>query len=396
MPKTGCGPTKRLLRRFYYNHGYADFRVISSSADLDPSTNEYVINFTVEEGERYTFGDVTIESNIEGVTAESLGGLIETSAGNVYSAKDVEDTIIALTEKVAGMGYAFAQVTPRGDRNFENRTISVVYAIDQGPRTYVERIEIRGNERTRDYVIRREFDISEGDAFNQVLVQRAKRRLEALDFFTSVEISTAPGSAARPGHSGRRRGREVDRRILDRRRLYDRRRDGRAFDRRLASPSATSSGAASSSNSRRAAARTRATSCSPSPSPISSGRRIAAGFDIYRQTRTYDNYESNLTGGTIRFGLPITQSLSTQIAYNLTKEEYEYDDDCTHGTACLIRASATSRSRSSKAWTPARGSSLRSAARCSTIRSTTSTIRTPASTRNSTSKARAWAATRNS
>ena len=92
------------------------------------------------------------------------------------------------------MGYAFAQVTPRGDRNFENRTISVVYAIDQGPRTYVERIEIRGNERTRDFVIRREFDISEGDAFNQVLVQRAKRRLEALDYFTSVEISTAPGS----------------------------------------------------------------------------------------------------------------------------------------------------------------------------------------------------------
>ena len=92
------------------------------------------------------------------------------------------------------MGYAFAQVTPRGDRNFENHTISVVYAIDQGPRTYVERIEIRGNERTRDFVVRREFDISEGDAFNQVLVQRAKRRLEALDFFTSVEISTAPGS----------------------------------------------------------------------------------------------------------------------------------------------------------------------------------------------------------
>ena len=316
------------LRRFYYNHGYADFRVISSSADLDPSTNEYIINFTVEEGERYTFGDVTIESNIEGVTAESLGGLIETSAGNVYSAKDVEDTIIALTEKVAGMGYAFAQVTPRGDRNFENRTISVVYAIDQGPRTYVERIEIRGNERTRDYVIRREFDISEGDAFNQVLVQRAKRRLEALDFFTSVEISTAPGSRARPGHSGHRPGREVDRRILDRRRLYDRRRDGRTCRSKAPSPNATSSAAASSSASRRAAARTRATSCCPSPSPISSGGASRPGFDIYRQTRTYDNYESNVTGGTIRFGLPITQTLSTQIAYNLSKEEYEYDDDC--------------------------------------------------------------------
>ena len=122
------------------------------------------------------------------------------------------------------MGYAFAQVTPRGDRNFENHTISVVYAIDQGPRAYVERIEIRGNERTRDYVIRREFDVSEGDAFNQVLVQRAKRRLEALDFFEIGQYFDCAGLRAGPGHPGRRCRREVDRRILDRRRLYDRRR----------------------------------------------------------------------------------------------------------------------------------------------------------------------------
>ena len=315
------------LRRFYYNHGYADFRVISSSADLDPSTNEYVINFTVEEGERYTFGDVTIESNIEGITAESLGGLIETNAGNVYSAKDVEDTIIALTERVAGMGYAFAQVTPRGDRNFENRTISVVYAIDQGPRTYVERIEIRGNERTRDFVVRREFDISEGDAFNQVLVQRAKRRLEALDFFTSVEISTAPGSqpdqvilvidlvekstgefSIGGGYTtgGETDGPNVEGSITERNFL------GRGQFIRFS--------AGGGKNAR--------DFMLSFTEPYFLGRRIAAGFDIYRQSRTYDDYQSNTTGGTIRFGLPITQSLSTTLAYNLSKEEYEYDDDC--------------------------------------------------------------------
>ncbi|MCB8828097.1 hypothetical protein LJD47_24125, partial [Escherichia coli] len=97
--------------------------------------------------------------------------------GDTYNAKEVEDSIIKLSEKVAGQGYAFAKVEPRGDRNFENHTISVVYNIDQGPRAYLERIEIRGNEKTRDYVIRREFDVSEGDAFNQVLIQRAKKRL---------------------------------------------------------------------------------------------------------------------------------------------------------------------------------------------------------------------------
>ena len=167
------------LRRFYYNRGYADFQVISAFGELDEATNEYTVTITVEEGERYTFGDVSVDSTMPDVAGESLMPLVETHAGDVYSAKNVEDTIIALTEHVAGLGYAFAQVTPRGDRNFENRTISVVYTIDQGAKTYVERIEIRGNNRTRDYVIRREFDVSEGDAFNQVLIQRAKRRLEA-------------------------------------------------------------------------------------------------------------------------------------------------------------------------------------------------------------------------
>jgi outer membrane protein insertion porin family len=315
------------LRRFYYNHGYADFQVISASADIDPSTNEYTITFTVEEGERYTYGDVTIESNIAGVTAESLGSLIETRAGDVYSAKNVEDTIIALTERVAGLGYAFAQVTPRGDRNFENRTISIVYAIDEGPRTYVERIEIRGNDRSRDYVVRREFDISEGDAFNQVLVQRAKRRLEALDYFTSVDISTAPGSEADQvilvvdlvekstgefsiggGYTsgGDTPGPSIDGSITERNFL------GRGQFIRF------SAGGGKNSRDFQLSF----------TEPYFLGRRIAAGFDIYRQSRTYDNYKSVITGGTIRFGLPITQTLSTQLAYNLSQEEYTFRDNC--------------------------------------------------------------------
>lgn len=315
------------LRRFYFNHGYADFRVISSSANLDPSTNEYTIDFTLEEGERYTFGDVSIESSIEGVNADTLGGLIETRKGNVYSAKDVEDTIIALTEKVAGLGYAFAQVTPRGDRNFENHTISVVYAIDQGPRTYVERIEIRGNDRTRDYVIRREFDISEGDAFNQVLVQRAKRRLEALNYFTTVDISTAPGSepdqvilvvdvvekstgefniGAGYTTGGETAGPSIDGGISERNFL------GRGQFIKFS--------AGGGQNSR--------DFMLSFTEPYFLGRRIAAGFDIYRSTRNYSNYDSQSTGATVRFGLPITQSLSTQLSYNISQEEYDYDEDC--------------------------------------------------------------------
>ncbi|RVD67458.1 outer membrane protein assembly factor BamA, partial [Mesorhizobium sp. M4A.F.Ca.ET.029.04.2.1] len=185
---------QELLRRFYYNHGYADFQVVSAVGELDDTTNKYTVTITVQEGDRYTFGDVSVESTIPEVDSKALESVVETHKGDVYNAKDVEDSIIALTEKVAGSGYAFAQVTPRGDRNFENHTISVVYTIDQGTKAYIERIEIRGNDRTRDYVIRREFDVSEGDAFNQVLIQRAKKRLEALNYFDKVDISTVPGS----------------------------------------------------------------------------------------------------------------------------------------------------------------------------------------------------------
>lgn len=315
------------LRRFYYNRGYADFQVVSAFGELNETTNEYTVSITVDEGERYTFGDVSVESSIAGVDGESLRSLVETSPGSVYSAKDVEDSIIALTEHVAGLGYAFAQVTPRGDRNFENRTISVVYTVDQGPRTYVERIEIRGNTRTRDYVIRREFDVSEGDAFNQVLIQRAKRRLEALNYFERVEIATAPGSepdqvvlvvdvvekstgefSIGAGYTtgGSTPGPSIEGAITERNFL------GRGQFIRLSAGGGKDSRDFMLSFTE----------------PYFLGRRIAAGFDVFRQTRRYDDYESELTGATVRFGLPITESISTQLAYNFTQEEYEFRDNC--------------------------------------------------------------------
>lgn len=314
------------LRKFYYNRGYADFQVISAFGEIDEN-NEYTVTITVEEGERYTFGDVSVDSTLADVSGESLMPLVKTKSGKVYSAKDTEDTIIALTENLAGLGYAFAQVTPRGDRNFETRTINVVYTIDQGAKVYVERIEIRGNTRTRDFVIRREFDVSEGDAFNQVLIQRAKRRLEKLDFFESVNIATAPGSepdqvvlvvdvvdkstgefSIGAGYStgGQNSGPSVEGSITERNFL------GRGQFIRFS--------AGGGENSR--------DYTFSFTEPYFLGRRIAAGFDIFRNTREYDEYNSETTGGTIRFGLPITENLTTQIAYNLSQEKYEYNDGC--------------------------------------------------------------------
>jgi outer membrane protein insertion porin family len=316
------------LRRFYYNRGYADFQVISAFGELDESTNEYSITITVEEGERYRFGAVSVENSLSGVDQEALDRLVETDPGDVYNAKKVEDTIIALTEHVAGLGYAFAEVTPRGDRDFENRTIAVVYVLDEGARTYIERIEIRGNTRTRDYVIRREFDVTEGDAFNQVLIQRAKRRLEALDFFEVVDISTSPGSEpdqvvlivdvvekstgefsigagyTTSGSTGG--GFTVEGSISERNFL------GRGQFIRISAGGGR---------------RTRDFSFSFTE-PYFLGRRISAGFDVFRQTRTYTNYNTEATGATVRFGLPITENLSTQLAYNYSQEKYKFAAGC--------------------------------------------------------------------
>jgi len=182
------------MRRFYHSHGYADFRVLSSDAVLDPSTNQYTITFIVHEGHLYRLGDIEIESTIPGIHARSVGNVLKTRRGDIYNIRKVEASVRALNDCVADSGYAFAKIESLGNRDFTNHTISVTYTVDEGPRTYVERIEIRGNSKTRDQVIRREFDLGEGDAFNQTMVKRAKHRLEGLGFFQSINISTAPGS----------------------------------------------------------------------------------------------------------------------------------------------------------------------------------------------------------
>jgi outer membrane protein insertion porin family len=321
---------EEILQRFYYEHGYADFRVISSTANLDAATNEYTITVTVDEGEKYTFGGVEIQSSVDGVDTSKLGGLVRTAEGTTYNAREVEDSVSKLSEQVAGQGYAFAKIDPRGDRNFQNHTISVVYNIDQGPRAYLERIEIRGNAKTRDYVIRREFDVSEGDAFNQVLIQRAKKRLERLDFFQSVNISTTPGSqpdqvvlivdvvekssgdfSIGGGYttSGDQSGPSVEGSITEKNFL------GRGQYLRLSAGTTLFN----SQNYQSYAL--------SFTEPYFLGQRISAGFDIYkRQSGVTDKYLTDTTGGSIRFGLPISTDLTAGVAYNLSQQKITIDD----------------------------------------------------------------------
>jgi len=184
-----------LIRRFYLKHGYADVRVVSAVSVYDAQNKGFNVTFTIEEGQRYRFGKVDIQSNVPAVEAGSLYSRLKANAGSVYNAEAVEKSVENLSIEIARRGYPFAVVRPRGDRDQASATISVAFVIDEGPRVYIERINVRNNTRTRDYVIRREFDIGEGDAYNRALIDRAERRLKNLNYFKSVKITNEPGSA---------------------------------------------------------------------------------------------------------------------------------------------------------------------------------------------------------
>ncbi|MEP2707847.1 MAG: outer membrane protein assembly factor BamA [Roseibium sp.] len=186
---------EELLRQYYNKKGYADFRIVSVSADLDREQNIFYVTFTVDEGDRYKIGDVEIVSTISDVDPEELRKLVRTKSGKTFNSLRVEQSVEDITLRVSQEGYAFARVRPRGARNYETNTIDLIYYIEEGARAYVERINVIGNNRTREYVIRREFDIDEGDAFNRALVDKAERRLVNLGFFERVSVTTQQGSA---------------------------------------------------------------------------------------------------------------------------------------------------------------------------------------------------------
>jgi outer membrane protein insertion porin family len=184
-----------LIRRFYLSHGYADVQVVSATGEYDPAIKGFIITFTIEEGPLYRFGGVEVQSNIRAVDPAALQRVLRMHRGDIYNGDLVEKTVEDLTVEITKHGYPFATVRPRGERNAQDRLINISYVLDEGVRAYIERINIRGNTRTRDYVIRREFDISEGDPYNRALIDRAERRIKALNFFKTVKITNEPGSA---------------------------------------------------------------------------------------------------------------------------------------------------------------------------------------------------------
>jgi outer membrane protein insertion porin family len=183
------------LRQFYLTEGYADFRVVSAVAELTPDKRDFIITYVIEEGERYKFGEVKVESDLRDFKPEFVKTLIPMKQGDWYNAKQVEDTVNGISETAGLLGYAFAQVEPNFDRNAEDRTMTLTFQVAESPRVYVERIDINGNTITQDKVVRREFRLQEGDPFNSFLVKRSKDRIQSLGYFQEkFEIEQKPGS----------------------------------------------------------------------------------------------------------------------------------------------------------------------------------------------------------
>jgi outer membrane protein insertion porin family len=184
------------LRQHYFTEGYADFRVISAVSELTADRKDFIVTFTIDEGDRYKFGKVDLESKIRDMKAADYKKIIPIKEGDWFNAKRIEDTEELLKNTAGLFGYAFADVRSKPIRNKEKKIIDFNFEIAEAPRVYVERIDINGNTRTLDKVVRREFRLAEGDAFNSFKVKRSKERIQSLGFFQEkLEIEQKPGSA---------------------------------------------------------------------------------------------------------------------------------------------------------------------------------------------------------
>jgi outer membrane protein insertion porin family len=182
------------LRDFYLTNGYIDFKVVSAVAELSPEQDAFYITFSLDEGERYKVGKVDVKTSLKDLDPRILRSLVQVKEGAWYDQRDVDKTTAALNDALGSLGYAFVDVQNRLDRDPKKKTVNITFSINEGPKVYVERIDIKGNARTLDSVIRREFRLVEGDAFNSSKLQRTKQRLTNLGFFSNVDVKTLPGT----------------------------------------------------------------------------------------------------------------------------------------------------------------------------------------------------------
>ncbi|CUT15629.1 Outer membrane protein assembly factor YaeT precursor [Bradyrhizobium sp.] len=324
-----------LIRRFYLKNGFADVQVVAALTEYDPEKKGFNVTFKIEEGSQYRVGSIDFRSSIPNFDPSSMRNYSRVNVGSLYNVESVEKSVEEMQIEASRRGYAFAVVRPGGDRNFEAHTVSVVFNIDEGPRTYIERINLRGNTRTRDYVIRREFDVSEGDAYNRALVDRAERRLKNLDYFKSVKITTEPGSSS-------------DRVIL----LVDME-EKSTGDFSVSGGYSTTDGALAevSVSERNLLGRGLFAKASVTYGQYARGYslsfvepylldyRVALGLDLYQReqkSNSYISYGTKTLGFSPRLGFSLREDLSLQVRYSIYRQEItlpSYLSNCNNNPA---------------------------------------------------------------
>ncbi len=321
------------LRQFYLTNGYADFRVVSSVAELTPDGKDFIVTYVLDEGERYKFGKVELESQIRDIKPKEFRPLIKIEPGDWYDAQKIENTVEGLTETAGLLGYAFADVRPQFDRDKEKREMNVTFQIGEAPRVYVERVQVNGNTVTIDPVIRREFRLAEGDAFNSIKVKRSRDRLLGLGYFQDkLEIEQKPGSSpdkvileanvqekptgelqVSAGFSS------LERFILS---LSIRQRNFRGRGQELRASANISSFSKSIE--------------AGFTEPYLFGKNLALGFDVFRRdfrsfnqigTTRNTTYNQVSTGFQVRTGFPLTEFWAASFRYGLSFEDVSLDRD---------------------------------------------------------------------
>jgi len=316
-----------LLRRFYLSEGYADFRILSAVAELSPEGDGFVITITLEEGDRYRFGEMNVETTLKNLDAQALQDQVTTEPGDWYDATEVDRTIGRLTDVVGELGYAFVDVRPAPTIDREQDIIAITYEIREGPRVYVERIDIEGNVRTRDKVIRREFRVVEGDAFNTSKIRRSRQRIENLGFFSRVDLQTTQGSTPdqtvievdvqeqSTGELSLGAGFSTSEGPFADVSLRERNLLGNGQDLRLGFR-------LSSRRSRLDLSFTE---------PYFLDRDIAAGFDLFRTTTDFGNesgFEQRSVGGSVRGAFDLTERVRETVRYTLRRDDIsDVDED---------------------------------------------------------------------
>ena len=325
---------KELLRQYYLKNGYADVRVITGNAELDRGGSGFFVTYTIEEGELYTFGDVKIESALPAIQPERFRGDLLTTSGQIYNASYIDKSIEKLTLQVSEQGFPFARVRPRADRNEASRTISLTYTIDEGQRVYIERINVVGNLRTKDHVIRREFRLVEGDAFNPLMVEAAKKRLQGLGFFKAVEVKRRAGGAP-------------DRVVLDVE-LVEQPTGELSFGAGYSTSEGVIGDVSVTERNLLGNGQFLRLKLSGSldrfqvdisfTEPRFLDRNLAAGFDLFYKdvnAVSTSSYKSRKEGGSLRLGFPISENIWLNTNYTLSYDDLYYVDPQTASRAVL-------------------------------------------------------------